>query len=362
MPASMQTLRRTYWNRVLLYLFWGVLATKTVVHIFVFVTAWETSFGYAPPYIARLLIPTALAVLLLGGLEGINRLYPRISEAAIAAGSYLFAFLIIASVSPDIHSRPLIMILPLLVSMIYLKSRYLIVSTVACCLAILILSRHAPDDGYFLRAEHTLSIFIFAGVAVTGLLVIRRGTELLTSLEHSLKAEQDLRIQNIIMDRLSKIDPLTDLYNHKTFHEYLEWLIDHQQSNPFPMQLAVLDIDNFKQVNDLYGHWVGDIALKQMAAVMLRHIGTDDFAARYGGEEFVVIFMGKPLEQSRAILEEIREAIAAAGIAEMGGNAITVSIGMHGFDGADSKGRVFQKADDALYQAKNSGKNKLVVL
>lgn len=62
--------------------------------------------------------------------------------------------------------------------------------------------------------------------------MIVRGRELIQSLENSVKSEQDLRIQNIIMDRLSKIDPLTDLYNHKTFHEYLGWLIEHQQSTP----------------------------------------------------------------------------------------------------------------------------------
>lgn len=176
-----------------------------------------------------------------------------------------------------------------------------------------------------------------------------------------MKSEQDLRIQNIIMDRLSKIDPLTDLYNHKTFHEYLGWLIDHQQNNPFPMQLAVLDIDNFKKVNDQYGHWVGDIVLKQVAAVVLKHIATDDFAARYGGEEFVVILTAKQLDESYSIMEQIRIGIATMPVEEMNGESVTVSIGMHEFSVRDTKSDTFQQADDALYKAKKTGKNRIVL-
>ncbi|WP_379128200.1 GGDEF domain-containing protein [Paenibacillus sp. sgz500958] len=364
MHLSSQTPRQAYWNRVLLNVFWAILLVDLSSQLFIFGSMW----GYRPQvtegeYIIRFVATPDLIILaLMLTLECIYKWKPQHSEASITVGSHLYAILIIMFISPGIDVKPLIMMLPLLVSMIYLNSTYLIASSVVCALYTIVLFSTTATYDYTLRVENIIIAIIFAGASLTGFGVIRRGRDLLGSLENSMKSEQDLRIQNIIMDRLSKIDPLTDLYNHKTFHEYLGWLIDHQQNNPFPMQLAVLDLDNFKKVNDAYGHWVGDIVLKQVAAIILSHIGSDDFAARYGGEEFVIILTAKPLETSHHILEEIRTMIAEFPIAEMEGKAVTVSIGMHDFAGADSKSYVFQKADDALYKAKNTGKNKIVVL
>ncbi|WP_410513209.1 GGDEF domain-containing protein [Paenibacillus sp. BR2-3] len=359
-----QTPRQTYWNRVLLNVFWIVLLIDLSSQLFIFRSMW----GYRPLVSAQeyiisfILTPDLIILALILLLECIYKWKPQFSEASITVGSHIYAFVIIMFISPEIDVKPLIMLLPLFISMIYLKNAYLIASTIVCSLYIIILLCTPSTYDYSLRVENLIIAFIFAGTSLTGFGVIRRGSDLLQSLENSVKSEQDLRIQNIIMDRLSKIDPLTDLYNHKTFHEYLGWLIDHQQNNPFPMQLAVLDIDNFKKVNDMYGHWVGDIALKQVAAIVLKNIGADDFAARYGGEEFVIILTAKPLEASYDIIERIRAGIAEMPIAEMEDKAVTVSIGMHDFAGADSKSYVFQKADDALYQAKKTGKNKVVLL
>jgi diguanylate cyclase (GGDEF)-like protein len=95
---------------------------------------------------------------------------------------------------------------------------------------------------------------------------------------------------------------------------------------------------------------------------MLKYIGTDDFAARYGGEEFVVILTAKSLEESGGIMQNILTGIAGMPVAEMDGQSVTVSIGMHDFATADSKSSVFQQADDALYEAKKTGKNKIVII
>lgn len=348
MPNPTHTPRQLNWNRVLLNAFWIVL----LVYI---------SSQYL---IDGLLLPDLIIVGVIILLECIYKWKPNVSQVSITVGSYVISILIITFIAADIRAFPFIMLLPLLVSIIYMKSAYLIISTITAILylsgapEILGMAKAAPVS----QEDRILAALIIIAISLTGFAVIRRGKDLIRSLENSEKSEQDLRIQNIIMDRLSKIDPLTDLYNHKTFHEYLGWLIDHQQSNPFPMQLAILDIDNFKKVNDTYGHWVGDIALKQVAATLLSNIGTDDFAARYGGEEFVVILTAKTLEDAQGIMERIRTGIEHHPIEEMEGKSVTVSIGMHDFKGADSKSYVFQKADDALYEAKKTGKNKIVVL
>lgn len=358
------TPRQLHWNRVLLNAFWVVFLVYLTTQLYVAI-AMDTrpaAFSSTDYLIRHIAIPDSILLALLLILEIIHRCKPLLSEISIILTSHLFGLFIIMNLSPDYHVKPLIMVLPMLVSMICLKVNYLKVSSVICLLYVSILFLNTSIYDYTLRVQNIIITLIFAGTALAGFGVIARGRNLMQSLENSVKAEQDLRIQNIIMDRLSKIDPLTDLYNHKTFHEYLGWLIDHQQSNPFPMQLAIVDIDNFKKVNDQYGHWVGDIVLKQVASVMLEHIGADDFAARYGGEEFAIILTAKPLEESRQIMERIRSGIARLPVREMDHQPVTVSIGMHDYKGSDSKTTTFQQADDALYQAKKTGKNRMIIL
>lgn len=364
MPIQQPTPREVFWNRLLLNAFWVVLLVYLTCQLFVSSSMWGhlAQFTSRQYYISHVLIPNSLALILILTLEAIHRWKPSYSEYSIIVASHIYAILMITNLSPEYQVKPLIMLIPLLVSMIYLKRSYMTASSAVCLIYSIMLLFNTSAYDYSMRIEHVLTFLIFAGTSVTGFLVIGRGLDLVQSLENSLKSEQDLRIQNIIMDRLSKIDPLTDLYNHKTFHEYLGWLIEHQQGNPFPMQLAVLDIDNFKKVNDRYGHWVGDIVLKQVAGVLLKYIGTDDFAARYGGEEFVVILTAKSLKESGDIMQNILTGIAGMPVDEMDGQSVTVSIGMHDFAAADSKSSIFQQADDALYEAKKTGKNKIVLM
>ncbi|WP_019914026.1 GGDEF domain-containing protein [Paenibacillus sp. HW567] len=358
------TPRQMYWNRVILNALWVLLLVYLASQLFVSFSMWghrpELSGGHY--YISSVLIPDCIILALMLVLEAIGKWRPLLSELSIVVVSHLFAIVIIMNLSSEFHVKPLIMLLPLLVSILYLRKGFLNASSIICLLYIILLFLNTSAYDYTLRIQNIIIALVFTGTSLAGFGIIARGRELVQSLENSLKSEQDLRIQNIIMDRLSKIDPLTDLYNHKTFHEYLGWLIEQQQSTPFPMQLAVMDIDNFKKVNDQHGHWVGDIVLKRVAAMVLKHIGSDDFAARYGGEEFVVILTAKRPEDSREIMTRILTGIAAMRISEMENQPVTVSIGIHIYKNEDTKSSTFQQADDALYEAKKTGKNKIIVM
>ncbi|OMD44189.1 GGDEF domain-containing protein [Paenibacillus odorifer] len=364
MLTTSQTPRQTHWNRVLLNAFWIILIVDLCIHFLVSLCLWgkhpDTTLTMGN-YIIQSVIPDSIIVTLIIILECVYKWRPLWSELTITVASHLFALLIIINLSNELYMISLIMLMPLHISMIYMKKSYMIATSAICLLYTIVLFIKTSSQGYIPITQTIIIALIFAGTALAGFAVIGRGRDLMRSLENSVKSEQDLRIQNIIMDRLSKIDPLTDLYNHKTFHEYLGWLIDHQQSNPFPMQLAVMDIDNFKKVNDTYGHSVGDIVLQKVAAILLEHVGPDDFAARYGGEEFVVILTAKTIDHSHEIMKHILITISDTPFAEMDGKSVTVSIGMHDFTGTDSKNSTFQKADDALYEAKNTGKNKIVI-
>lgn len=180
------------------------------------------------------------------------------------------------------------------------------------------------------------------------------------NLKKVTKDKQELLIKSAIMEKMSKTDALTDMYNHRTFHEYFDIIIRQASSADSSLQLAIFDIDDFKRINDTFGHSVGDIILQRISSIIKTMITADDFTARYGGEEFAVILTNKSMEQSLILLESIRKAIQDESHIELNRN-VTVSIGMHKYYKGESKEEVFNKADEALYEAKHTGKNKIVV-
>ena len=294
-------------------------------------------------------------------LEAVIRLRRNLAEISIIIGVHLFTLVVVIARMEQVQIATVITLLPVILSIYYLRRDYIIYSfvmNVVFNVLILII-----NDTYDLMHVSMLIVIVSLalGTMMIGFGIMKRGIDLIASLEKSMKSEQEYMIKNIVMDRVSKLDPLTDLYNHKTFHEYFDRLIDHHGQLVFPLHLAVLDIDNFKQVNDTFGHAVGDIALKMVAEQIRKHTGPDDFAARYGGEEFVVLLTTVDDEEAYHIMEQLRASIAATPIPEMDGLCVTVSIGLHTYRTGDTKSVSFQRADQALYDAKRTGKNKLVV-
>lgn len=190
---------------------------------------------------------------------------------------------------------------------------------------------------------------------------VQQNRSLLQHLEQSRKNNEDLLIQNVMMEYMNKTDPLTGLYNHMTFQEYLDKLIEHSRISPFTIHLALLDIDNFKKINDTYGHRAGDFVLKDVSLIIQKHTGPNDFAARYGGEEFAVIFPEKNNHDVFEIVEQIRMDIAAQIHAPLNHTNVSISSGIDHYEPGKGKEDFFQGADRALYTAKRTGKNKTVV-
>jgi two-component system cell cycle response regulator len=129
-----------------------------------------------------------------------------------------------------------------------------------------------------------------------------------------------------------------------------------------PLSLLMIDIDNFKPVNDTHGHAVGDEVLREFAHRIGRSIRGIDLAARYGGEEFVVIMPDTQLPAAHGIAERLRLAIAEEKFAISGdavGLRVTASIGVSG-PGGDAEA-MLKRADEALYEAKRSGRNRVVL-
>ncbi|RDV83953.1 diguanylate cyclase [Ammonifex thiophilus] len=162
--------------------------------------------------------------------------------------------------------------------------------------------------------------------------------------------------------RLSLIDPLTQLYNRRFLEEYLAHLVVEAQRLNRPFSILFVDVDQFKNVNDFYGHEVGDIALTLLAQTIKQTLRDNDIVVRYGGEEFIAILPGTDLEGAAQAAEKVRRAVAETPIClESGENIfLTVSIGVAQYRIGLNPEEVIQRADEAMYQAKLKGKNLVV--
>ncbi len=154
-------------------------------------------------------------------------------------------------------------------------------------------------------------------------------------------------------------DQLTSLYNHNFFYARLEEEFERAVRYETPLSLIMMDIDNFKNVNDTYGHRIGDIVLKEIAAMVKRGVRKTDIVARYGGEEFAVILPHTLLKGAVDEAERIREMIESHAYAGLVNDRITMSFGVASYPqkGAMNSGDLVNHADDALYRSKWSGKN-----
>jgi diguanylate cyclase (GGDEF)-like protein len=158
-------------------------------------------------------------------------------------------------------------------------------------------------------------------------------------------------------------DSLTGAYNRRFMERFLENEVQKAQNSGFPLSLLMIDVDDFKRINDLNGHSVGDSVLRMMAAIIKNLIRPTDILARIGGDEFVIIMPGTNLEEAQVFLEKIKSWIKSFHFPSTNYNThITVSIGAAGLEELELKepDKLLHLADDRLYQAKWGRKNKSI--
>jgi len=155
-------------------------------------------------------------------------------------------------------------------------------------------------------------------------------------------------------------DEKTNLYNNKFFENILEMEIEKAQRGNQKLSLFITDIDFFKKVNDKYGHVKADELLARLAKVLQKQLRKSDVAARFGGEEFFILLPETDLERAKKITSRIRSAIRSDQMLKKHG--ITISGGLTQYKKKDTKKKLKQRADKALYKAKHTGRDKFVVL
>ncbi|RON74493.1 hypothetical protein BK635_26225 [Pseudomonas chlororaphis] len=156
------------------------------------------------------------------------------------------------------------------------------------------------------------------------------------------------------------IDPLTGLPNRAAWSERLEHEVAQWQQHGNTLLLAMLDLDHFKRINDNYGHLAGDKVLKIIAGVLRKRLRGNDFIARFGGEEFVLLIPDTTWPVGARLAETLRAAIEACPFHFKGERVIiTMSIGMSAFKPGERSDLVLKRADQALYRAKEAGRNRV---
>lgn len=178
-----------------------------------------------------------------------------------------------------------------------------------------------------------------------------------------VRTHMKLVSQRKLLERIAMLDGLTEIPNRRSFTERFTQEWERNVRNGKPLSLMILDVDAFKLYNDNYGHGMGDVALKAVAATMTAVVSRSaDFSARIGGEEFAVLLPETSAEGARLVGEEIRSAIEALGITHAFSGvsrSLTVSIGgVTAVPGENcSQQDLFEMADRMLYRAKEEGKN-----
>ncbi|MGB1262938.1 MAG: GGDEF domain-containing protein [Cognaticolwellia sp.] len=159
----------------------------------------------------------------------------------------------------------------------------------------------------------------------------------------------------------SRQDALTKLGNRAAFDEFFSKEIVRYHHKQFDLALTVLDLDDFKRINDTYGHTAGDKTLQVIANTLTKVVGNDAFIARYGGEEFVLIFTDSNKNVVLNKLDILRKKVASLPFTFKNNRvSITLSIGVTMIENGDNVHSAFERADAALYQAKKDGKNRVI--
>ncbi|MDE1187829.1 MAG: membrane-associated sensor domain-containing protein [Pantoea sp.] len=164
------------------------------------------------------------------------------------------------------------------------------------------------------------------------------------------------------LDVIAHQDPLTGTANRRAMENYLEKASLHEQ----PYALIMLDVDYFKRYNDHYGHQSGDTCLSTVAEIIRASVRTpEDFVARYGGEEFLIVLPAAAIDEAIQVADRIRSNIAESSLPHVASeisNRITVSMGIAQNSGSRQPAEIIARADEALYQAKQQGRNRWVIV
>lgn len=219
-----------------------------------------------------------------------------------------------------------------------------------------------------------VTLIVVEGILISALIVALRGRRQSLRALHDernqlearvLQRTLELMVANTKLEQLATTDPLTGIGNRRRMTEQIAKELERSRRFLHPLSLLMVDIDHFKNVNDVYGHEAGDRAIVAVSKALAGGMRSIDMASRFGGEEFVLLMPETDLDVAGHAAERLRACVAALRIHGDNGEqiALTISIGVAASDpgGAlDSPSSLLSRADKALYQAKHAGRDRVV--
>lgn len=353
---------------------YGNLRKKiTIIYIvgWLIVTIVEVVFGIILLTMHKSLDPLnyyLIYVLLPAGIDAciitVTLLLIRVKKIPAVFKNYIIitSLVLIALVLSTVHSTyPVVLalfVIPVLVTSVFLEYRFLLYSLITSTIgltisAVINIYTEWADKKLHLVANASISFMIMMLFSFISWLII---------LVHKNRERtlSQVQTENAKLSKETRFDGLTGLQNHTSFYTVLENKLVKARHNKTGFALAMLDIDDFKDVNDTYGHAAGDEILKFVSETLVNVIGKSGAVFRYGGDEFAIIFHNPDPDANVQSLEHIRMVVESNDTMLMNGSGITLSIGYYNVKEAImSSEEIFYRTDQALYQAKYNGKNQV---
>lgn len=320
--------------------------------------------GLSHYFIFSVLIPAGADAIIIG----IALVLIRLKKVSTAIKNYVLieSLIWVACVLSAVHGEYVIVfslfVIPILITSIFLEYRFLAFAfinsliglAVSTVFVIFVTGDSQIYGGRFYLITSVvlvlLSLILFSLISVVISFVHKKREKVLS----------EVQSENAKLSKESRVDGLTGLQNHTSFYTVLENKLAKSRHNRTGFALAMLDIDDFKEVNDTYGHAAGDEILKFVSDTLVNTIARNGVVFRYGGDEFAIIFHNPDPEANVELLERIRMTIELNDTMLMNGRGITLSIGYYNVKEAImSSEEIFYRADQALYQAKYNGKNQV---
>ena len=354
------------WREKIIQVFYVIITLIFLVEVIVFLTfrpfgllaETTTDLNYITKYI---IIPTLINMSLVYTCHKINtkRFREKVKNAAIPVTLSLLAA-VIAYVHIQVDAIITVFSTPVFLTVLFGKRRMTRMITVLNGILILLLSIRAAF--YF----ETKTVFFYLNIVVAFTLLIT--AYLISNVLISYnKANSDFVNSSyeaqLSLTEQARNDSLTGLFNQRTFHALLKTSMEKARKSKSTMSLAIIDLDDFKEINDSFGHLAGDQVLLHFTDLMKEHCKEGDaFISRYGGDEFAVIFPRASRELAYLRLESLRKRCRQVPSEKTGINSISFSAGIANYiEGEANATLLFHQADSALYQAKENGKGQIII-
>jgi len=352
------------WREKIIKVFYIIIALIFIVEVVVYVAfrghglldPASTDFSYIMKYI---ILPSAINVLLVTLCHQINKMAVKAqikNYAILITASFIVA--VIAFIHYIVSAILTVFTIPVFLSILFGQKR--MTGTITVLNSVLLAASAVHSYAY----NSTIFFHLNAAVAVTLMISAYLISSVLIAYN---KANSDYIYTSyktqISLNELVKNDSLTGLYNQKTFQSLLKETMIHARDMKSPMSLAIIDLDDFKEINDTFGHLEGDQVLLHFTNLLKQQCNDGEaYISRYGGDEFAVIFPWASKELAYLKLESLRQRCRQVPMNKIRSGEISFSAGISCYmEGEMNETLLFHQADSALYQAKENGKNQTVI-